>query len=190
MKVYIAYGWPEGKRHSVLLKRALVKADYELTNRQENADIVIAHSAGCYRLSSEPKNKLVLLVGLPNWPHKPLHKATWQKVRLEIKNRYWYRKTLLNVFYALHIRTTFKAWRALKSKLIPLAEDKRVVLIHNKQDAYMHDNTGRAMAARRGWEYVDLDGQHDDLWQNPKPYIEIVNSIVGSNSTKLHKQHP
>ena len=28
--------------------------------------------------------------------------------------------------------------------------------------------------SQEGWDFVELPGQHDDLWSNPKPYVDLV----------------
>jgi hypothetical protein len=76
MKVFIAYGWPEGQWHGKQLRNDLIDCNYQITYSPEEADIIIAHSAGCYLLPNSLRAKLILLIGLPNWPNKPLIKCT------------------------------------------------------------------------------------------------------------------
>ncbi len=176
-KVYVAYGWPEGKWHSKQLSEALTKAGYKLSNLPEKADVIIAHSAGCYMLPPDIKAQLILLIGLPNWPNKLLIKCTIKKVALESKDKYWFQKTLFHVFYALTqpIRL-YNVYRTYKRKTLP--KSNHVILVRNEQDTYMHDNVSQELAKQRKWSYKNLKGQHDDLWQNPHKYIEIIRIYI------------
>jgi len=175
MKVYIAYGWPEGNWHGKKFRDFLINNGYRIASSPEEADAIVAHSAGCYTLPSLTKAKVVLLVGLPNWPNKPLIKCTIEKVSLENKDKLWFQKTLWHIIYAIFqpVRI-FEVYKSYKRKSIPSLGGSQVVILHNHQDAYMNEPACRAMAKVRNWQYKNLDGQHDDLWQNPQPYINII----------------
>lgn len=173
MKIFIAYGWPEGKWHSKYLETALKGEGYKITNSQEDADVIIAHSAGCYMLHPGSRTKLILLIGLPNWPNRAVYRSTMQKVSLETKDKYWLTKTLFHILYALRLTSTLKTWQAFHRKLLPQTKS-RVVLVRNLHDTYMNDAVTKKLAKDKGWAYENLEGQHDDLWQNPLPYTSII----------------
>ena len=175
MKIYVAFGWPEGEWHGKQFKEKLEKAGYQITNTPNQADIIVAHSAGCYMLPDSLTAKLILLIGTPNWPGKPLIKCTLEKVTLEKKNTYWYKKTLFHVIYGIcQPRRLLNVYLSYRKKHIPLIKKAKVVAVHNRQDTYMEDATNRKLARERGWSYIDLEGQHDDLWQNHQPYLDLI----------------
>lgn len=175
MKVFIAYGWPEGEWHGRRLREALKNAGYTVTSSPKDADVIVTHSAGCYMLPSDVRARLIMLVGLPNWS-RPLIKCTFAKIRLEHKNIEWLHKTLLHTFYAVSqpIRL-YKVYRAFRKKYLPDFSSSKVLLIRNEQDTYMEEEASERLARKRGWLYQNLKGQHDDLWEDPQAYIEIIN---------------
>lgn len=179
MKVYIEYGWPEGKWHSRRLERILQDSGNVVVSTPQEADVVIAHSAGCYMIPKESKAKIVLLIGLPSWPNKAIHLSTLQKIRLEAKNGHWIAKTFFHCMYALRIPTTARTWRAFRNKSINVSKNAKVVLIHNKLDTYMEAAVCRQIAKDKNWEYLEAPGQHDDIWDNPDFYIRIASQELG-----------
>ncbi|HEX5394824.1 MAG TPA: hypothetical protein VFW52_00485 [Candidatus Saccharimonadales bacterium] len=177
MKVHIEYGWPEGRWHGKLLTKALSDSGYEVAASANSADAIIAHSAGCYMMPPDNKAKAVLLIGLPNWPDRPVYKCTLQKIKLETKNKYWFTKTLFHIFYALSLPTTFRTWRAFQRKQINVGKAE-VILIRNELDTYMEDRVSQSLANYRQWDYIKIPGQHDDIWENPQPYLEVLTKSV------------
>lgn len=179
MRVYIAYGWPEGKWHGKHFRESLRKAGYQNTNSLKQADIIVAHSAGCYMLPDSLTAKLILLIGIPNWPGRSLFKCTSEKVILEKKNLYWFQKTLFHILYGVsQPRRLFNAYRNHRKKYILANNAIRVLAIRNKHDTYMDASTNRKLSVERGWVYKDLEGQHDDLWQNPQPYLDLIKQNI------------
>jgi len=153
MTVFIAYGWPEGKLHGTLFRKALISANYQIAQTAEEADIIIAHSAGCYMIPSDVKAKLILLIGLPNSP-KSLIKCTFYKIKLEQKNMQWFQKTLYHIFYAISQPIKLlSVYKSFKRKYVPVFTENKVLLIRNAQDTYMEKGLAESLAMRRGWQY-------------------------------------
>lgn len=175
MTVFIAYGWPEGRWHAKQFVEALRDYGYQISKQPETADIIVAHSIGCYMLPAGLKAKLILLIGIPNWPHKSLFKCTFEKISLEPKNTYWLKKTFWHLVYAIfQPLRLYGAYRAYKLKYLPVFDHSPVVLVRNQYDAYLQQKASQQLAKERGWHLVQLNGRHDDLWQNPQPYIDIL----------------
>jgi hypothetical protein len=59
---------------------------------------------------------------------------------------------------------------------LPVHESKKTLVINHK-DTFAHIHKLSELAAQNDWELDTLSGQHDDLWSNPKPYIDL---IIGS----------
>ncbi len=135
MTVFIAYGWPEGRWHGKQFRKALQDSGYQISEKPEDADVIVAHSAGCYMLPAELKAKVILLIGLPNWPSKPLTKCTSEKVSLEQKDTYWFKKTFWYIVYAvLQPIRLYKVYKTYKRKYLPDFNQGHAVLVHNQQD--------------------------------------------------------
>lgn len=179
MTVYIAYGWPEGKWHGKKLRRALNDFNYQVVKLPEEADIIIAHSTGCYMLPPKVKAKLILLIGLPNWPNRSHIKRTRSKVGLEAKDWQWLQKTFWHVIYALFqpVRL-YNVYKAYKIRCVPMYESTQVILVRNEQDTYMEKGVSEKLAKERNWSYQNLKGQHDDVWEDPLVYTEIINKSL------------
>jgi hypothetical protein len=175
MKVYISYGWPEGRWHSKQLVEALKKQGCKVVSSPEDAAVIIAHSAGCYMLPQVLTARVILLIGLPNWPDKPLVKCMLEKLSLESKDKQWFQKTFWHVTYAISqpIRS-YRAFRTHRKKYLPNYSENQVILVHNQQDTYMNVAVSKQLAKQRKWFLRNLEGQHDDLWQNPQSYIDII----------------
>ncbi len=177
MKVYISTGWPEGRWHTKKLVNSLLKHNFEITSHLFEADIVIAHSGGCLMLSSLKKAKLILLIDLPYWPEKTLLRSVSDKVALEDKDVYWLKKTLFHVFYGIvYIPRWISMFRNYKNFKLDDLNDIKVVLVHNEQDAFMNHKASKQLAKGHGWDYVQFPGQHDNVWENPEPYIKLIQS--------------
>lgn len=54
------------------------------------------------------------------------------------------------------------------------------MLVRNEQDTYMEKEASLRLAEEKNWQYQQVPGQHDDLWENPQVYIEIVNQELKS----------
>jgi hypothetical protein len=175
MNVCIIYGWSEGHRHGAALRKALCEAGFNITTQPLTADIIIAHSIGCYFIPKQSTAKLILMVGLPHWPHKSIVRSTRQKIFNEAKSKWWYRKTLINVYYFfVHPNNWLQMPQTVKRQQLELPKNSNVLLIRNEYDNYLHPTLGAKLAIAHGWSYAELPGHHDDLWSNPRPYVTLI----------------
>lgn len=55
-------GFTEGKWHTKRFKRALVRRGYHFVLQADHADIVIAHSGGCYEIPALRPNTYIDLI--------------------------------------------------------------------------------------------------------------------------------
>lgn len=70
--VKIQYGIFGGELQGKRLRREIQKAGYAVTKNASAADIILAHSAGCFWLPSAPARQKLLLVDPPYWPAKSI----------------------------------------------------------------------------------------------------------------------
>lgn len=175
MNVGIIYGWSEGKWQGKLLRRELNTQGFSVTSDIASADILIAHSGGCYLLPENGKANLVLLVGIPWHPTEHPLRGLMRKVQYEVKDLWWYKKTFFNIWYLLTRPLRWvRMYHAWKSKRLPSTSESIVLAVRNKNDHFMHPVDSAALATSRGWKMENLTGHHDDLWINPKPYVELI----------------
>ncbi len=174
-KVCIIYGWSEGSWHGKQLRKSLHDAGFTITKRCEDANILIAHSGGCFMLPNTLDAKLVLLVGLPYWPGKRLIKSVRSKLKDEPKNLWWIKKIIVNTGYIfIKPKRWYKMWLAWKSKNILGHVAPKVVIIRNDNDHFLHPEEMHKIATLNNWFIKLLPGQHDDIWTNPSPYVKLV----------------
>ncbi len=185
--VAFIYGWAEGAWQAKQLAGDLAKHGFRLTRHPEKADVVLAHSAGCYMVPQITKAKLIVLIGLPYWPGKPLHKSLIEKLKLEAKkhkNRgdyLWFaNKIAHNLWYILtrpHAMYRFiKNYRQLK---LPKASQKQqVILIRNSDDRFCTPEVAQILPQAKGYKFLELPGLHDDCWIEPEPYIKIIRNAL------------
>ncbi|HEY8999266.1 MAG TPA: hypothetical protein VIM53_03020 [Candidatus Saccharimonadales bacterium] len=176
--VVVLYGFCEGKRVGRKFHDCLRLAGFEVIEDASKADVIVAHSGGCFLVPEKTKAKLALLIGVPVGPAKSLPQHWLRKIAMDVSlhwrehaMRAWLAKTFWNGMYFWKISTDLKMLRALKSNDIFIPSDSQTVLIHNKGDGSSlkdaHTLSPRAIS-------YELPGQHDDLWDNPKPYITLI----------------
>jgi hypothetical protein len=155
----------------------LTNADGEIARDPEQADIIIAHSAGCYMLPETTRAHLILLIGLPLWSNKSLLLRTREKIKGEPKNSWWYRKMSHNIYSLFsHPLLWLRMKRAYDRRTFPSYEqDPVILLLHNSNDTYMNAVESQQLALQKGWIFQDIEGLHDDLWVNPKKYLDLIN---------------
>lgn len=177
MNIFISYGWPEGPWLGEKFIGSAQKAGHTIVSSMEQAEIVIAHSGGCFMLDPLQKTKTVLLIGLPCWPGRSLLKSTYRKIRSETKDRNFMFKTAAHVWYC---STRIRRWRTMyrNFKAFTLPTHQGVFLIRNESDTYLNKIVARKLAEQKGWNYVEKTGGHDDLWESPEIYLKIIHKSV------------
>lgn len=63
--VALIHGFAGGKWHTKTFVKELEKAGLKVVGDTSGADVIIAHSTGCYIIPREPKAKLIFLIGIP-----------------------------------------------------------------------------------------------------------------------------
>lgn len=181
-KVAIIGGWSEGPKHERRVRRELKRAGLEVINSGYKADVIITHSTGCYFLSYGQKQKLAVIINPPYWPGKSIvirtfHHAVLQAPR-QIKawgSLYWLRHRCWNIFYILTAPfRTVKIWRSLKAALLEQLKHSNVLIIRNEGDVFCSPAIKKLSKQYKNTRVVQLPGLHDDLWVNPKPYIDLI----------------
>src|SRR4051812_17865495 len=106
--VAIIYGWAEGSWQSKRFARELEKRGLRLTRDVQNADVIVAHSSGCYLVPKEIRAELILLIGLPYWPERSLAAGIMYKLVAEMRHHrrdrsliWWLNKLAHNTWYIL-----------------------------------------------------------------------------------------
>lgn len=180
--VAILHGWSEGRWHTKKLVKELEKLEFAVIKDVKKADIIIAHSLGVLEIPENVAAELIMLIGVPFWPGKKISKAFRENLRHEAGMRHgflwWVRRSCWATLYAT--RRIFKNWRLLKRrvkkeyKLPKIAKTRKVVMIRNELDSFMHPETHNLLPEAKGFKLVKIPGGHEDWWINPKRYVELL----------------
>lgn len=179
--VAIIYGFSEGGYHSRRLRKALRSAGYRIIRDAKQADIIIAHSAGCYLVPSGHQARVVLNVGYTYWPGRRLLDSLRAKLAEEYRRTglfVWLKECTIHDLYALnflHVRRLIKGWRAPEAYLKVL--EGTHIFIRNRDDPY---SKPEAVLNAAGTEhtYISMHGYHDHLWDEPESYVNLLKSVV------------
>ncbi|HUS26713.1 MAG TPA: hypothetical protein VMY99_05190 [Nevskiaceae bacterium] len=163
---------------------ALAKAGFELTRSMQEADIILAHSGGCFVLPATPQ-ALVILMGLTHWPGKSIVRAIGQKIRGDLAVHRaegglgpWLRKTFWNGLYLCNMPANIRMFQGRKHGAVWQLPAHNTILIRNRHDAFCTPQINELPFAAMP-QVVELPGHHDDIWMHPERYVDIIKLHYG-----------
>ncbi len=160
----VIYGIAEGNFHA--RKFISTCASHGLTlSDTEDADIIFAHSGGCFVVPVETNAK-ILLIGVSPWNGINTFACLIKKLQSEPP-------TLIELFWHVVylLAKPRHNYRMLKRKDLP--NSKKSQVIWNKDDVYFPQSKAMLLEAKC-YRVHTFDGGHDDIWHNPAKYIELV----------------
>lgn len=182
-KIGILYGFSEGPLIALNLINTLERAGFVVIKDVAKADIIIAHSGGCYMLPSNMQAKLVMLNGLPYQSSNNLALSLLRKIRHDFMYFFatknltaWIHKTVLNGYYFFrHLLYWSKMLARYKTKNLPTGDNQtKVICVVNEFDAFSTVQSIKQLSQSQGWQYRTAQGQHDDIWHNPDIYVKLI----------------
>lgn len=183
MTYYIIYGFAEGPWHGQRLVHQLVQAGLRPAPQPEEADIIIAHSIGCYGVPEQCRAQNIFLVGIPylegNLVHRLSHKVAGDFIDYMQHKRIatWLQKSFWNCVYGFQrVSTWLKLYRKWRKKLTHLPNGKQVTVVRNQADSFSEADALTLLAHKQQWQYVDFPGHHDHLWVHPEAYVSLFSS--------------
>ncbi len=184
-KIHIIPGWSEAGYQKNLFSRALDKG-LQLTEDAASADVLVAHSAGCYALPGRSRAKLILLIGLPYWPGRPLISSIIHNALLDMPMQvsswgvlFWLKLRLHNWVYGFaHPVHHIKIWRSSRKALDLASAGAKVVVIRNEQDVFCGPETEKYLEKFNKVEYIQLPGLHEDCWRFPEQYVTLIKKVI------------
>jgi len=178
--VCIIYGFCEGPNMAGRMLRALTEAGYTIVDDPYQADIVIAHSGGCFLVPGDLPTKQVIMIGLTYWPGKSILKAliqkNWNDVQYHRRDRKglaWLQKVRWNVVYFWNMRRNFAMLRERKRG--DFWRVKHLTLIRNDEDSFCTPDIASLPFAHKP-AFVAVPDQHDDCWLHPHRYLAVIQS--------------
>lgn len=181
--VAILHGWAGGNWHLKQFRRALEDAGFKVVHGQKIADIIVAHSAGCYRLKEGTKAEIIMAIGPAYWPGRSILRRLLTKKRHDTKvlierkgHQFAIKRFVWEVIYVFakpHL--TFIAFSNQKHlHFLDRLKNKKVYLIRNKDDSICSPDIRYPLEKYKNVRYLELPGGHDDFMINPEPYIDLL----------------
>ncbi len=178
--VCILYGFCEGPRIGRRFESELGRAGFSVEPDVSRADIVVAHSGGCFLVSDSLPARQVVMIGLTHWPGKPivwsLIEKSWNDFRFQrgARNlRGWLHKFAWNLIYFWNMPNNLRMLKARKRG--EFWQAKHLTLIRNYEDSFCTPDVA-SLPFDRTPTIVELPGQHDDCWLRPENYVDIIKS--------------
>jgi hypothetical protein len=178
-KICILYGLNEGPSMGDRFESACKRAGMEITRDPMSADLIFAHSGGCLLLPPKNHAQTILMVGVPYRPGQLWIVSTvvkvWREGRLyhrEHRMRQWAIKWMWHLRYAANVKD---GWRMAKNRDIhkPWNNSQPQIILRNRHDAYCTPAVYE-LPFRGPRTFVSLPGEHDDCWENPDPYLMLL----------------
>lgn len=185
---FIAYGWSEGPWHSRKIRKSLEEKGFGHASTAVDADIIIAHSLGCYLIPRGHRAKVIILIGLPYWPGRPVPlsvlRNTVENIRSSVRDgsAWWLNKLLHNLWYILvRPSASYDALTQRRLAFLPKARSSQhILLIRNSDDAFCHPHIEKMLPDDLGYAYLDMaEKLHEDCWLNPDPYVKLIEKYHG-----------
>lgn len=179
---YIITGWAEGGRHSRLLGKELEKQGLIRARKAKRADIIVAHSAGCYMVPHKVQAKTIFLIGAPYWPGRPIGRRIFDNVITDapVQMRSWgllgfIRNRLWNTVYIIaRPFRTITAWRSLRRMLVGLHNDSKIIIVRSSLDCFCTPDIRSLARSYENVSFKEVKGLHEDCWHDPGPYIDLI----------------
>lgn len=185
---FIAYGWSEGPWHGRKIREALEEKGYRRASTAEDADIIIAHSLGCYLIPQGHRAKVIMLIGLPYWPSRPVPLSVLRNTADNLNSSvrdgstWWLNKLLHNLWYILaRPSASYDALTRRRLSFLPKARpSQQILLVRNSDDEFCHPHIEKMLGTDFGYTYIDMaEKLHEDCWLNPTPYVKLIERYYG-----------
>lgn len=177
--VYISYGFAEGPRTGHLLLQTLLAAGFAVSRNPQQASHIIAHSAGCFTIPPDAKAGHIVLIDIPYWPQTNIISGIFLKLiqdysyRAERDERHvWWLHLFRHGFYALNIARSARLWQARRSGFIWKLPTQKLTVVRNHDDTFFSNE--HRLPFQTQPNILNMPGQHDDCWDNPAPYVQLL----------------
>lgn len=181
--VKIQYGIFGGERLGKRLRKALHQAGYRVTKDAKQADIIIAHSAGCFWLPPANPRQQIILIDPPYWPGRTIRErahartqSNWHFYKRDYSLCRWLAKNLWGTFYAIfdHQRTRQITRFAPNYDLAADIRGRRVILVRNEHDDWLTNDLAPLRVIHPDLRVVHLPGDHEDWYHHPQRYVDLL----------------
>lgn len=184
--LYFAPGFTEGKWHTKKFAQAAARRSWRVTVRADEADVIVAHSGGCWIVPETASAKIVLLANPPCDYEGGLLRNTNHKIAFDYdahkKARslgVFLQKHVWNgVYFFAHIPRHLAMLKltAKYKAALPTVRAQTVIVTSTKGDPWTSNVSARNIAAHPSYCFLSMPDGHDDLWLHPERYLDIIES--------------
>lgn len=180
------YGFGEGPWHGKQFKKRLAGTDFEIVTDPNEADTVIAHSAGCFYTPQLREAQTIMLIGPTYWPGRNPNVQWLQKIWIDFRLNifchplFLLRKTGWNIIYL--VRDISRARQIIKlAKRFSITEvitHHKSIIVRNKHDTWLKPDLDELKKYNASLRIHHVAGEHDDCWLHPDIYVNLLQSDV------------
>lgn len=181
--VAVVEGWAGGPKLSRKFRQQLTEKGFRISKNLKDADVIFAHSTGCYLLPANTKAKLIIAMDPPYWPGRAIMGRWLDLMRTDttlLKSGAgasgFISKKLWETYYIL-TRPRF-SWSVLTNQsdlsFLPKHQNTKIILLRNKNDEFCSPVIAERIKEYKNVRYIEVAGNHEDYYIHPKPYIELL----------------
>ena len=181
----LSYGFVEGSAHGRKITKLLKQVGMKPAKSLHDADVIIAHSAGCWLMPDRARPKLILYIGMPlplTRPQKIWLNSNWLSISRLLAKGHFLRIIqgfALNTYYALrHPLRSLNIVRGAKTSEPTIFPDAVSIFIANRFDPWPKSAKLDDYIKHENWAFLSLPGGHDNIWQHPAYYVDIINNYA------------
>ena len=183
-RIHLIPGWSEGNWHLKQFSRAF-GSEFTLERQAAKADIIIAHSSGCYSLPKLAANQLVILIDPPYWPGRPVWIRIFQNIVIDMPRQikafgliFWLKLRFWNTTYVLarpwkHV----KVWRSLRQTFLMSFQAERALVIRDSRDVYCSPVIEDYLKDFPQVMFISIAGLHESCWVHPHKYLDVARHL-------------
>lgn len=172
----ICYGLAGGPLHTRKFRKLMRQTGYAQARDLMSADIIIAHSAGCWLIPADAKPRLVLYVGMPLnqanprrvWTHSSINSLRGGLARslaVKLRNGYYYlRQPVRNLRIMCIAKTATPV----------VFTEAACLFIMNRHDVWPRSPALKEYVEAGIWNFISTPGGHEDIWEHPEAYVAII----------------
>jgi hypothetical protein len=175
----VATGWKPWRHFAACLQQA----GYKIVRDSEEADIIIAHSAGCFWLPQGPTHQRLLLIDPPYWPGRSVRQRTLSRLKSNANFRahgysfvWWLWRNLWGAYTAArelnHTRDILRHVRVFD--LDATLTNHVAILVRNHHDDWLTSDLEPLAQRHPQLTIVQLPGDHEDCMHHPQAYIKLL----------------
>ena len=181
--VAILEGWAGGPKLTRLLRSQLTESGFRVIKDTGKANIIIAHSTGCYMLPKSMSAQLIVLINPPYWPGQSIlgrwirmNKDELKFLRKQQGTPRFLKDKLWETYY-IFVKPLY-TWSVLNNKshldFLKNLDNRAVVLVRNRNDEFCSPKIKDVLVKYKTVSYAEVPGYHADYYINSKPYIDLL----------------